>query len=415
MPIQRFLVFLGLVGLCMAALTGLGAAESGPAAAPLTAAERIDALVEMFDPNTRVPIENTFQNPASELASEVQTGAWFSFLLFLPFLILPQVLLLVVIFKFRDRRDGRKPATFIHNHRLEIFWTAVPILVVIVVAIPMTQLVYRMDLPGEERAGEQALTVTVIGKQFQWKYEYPQYPGFTVGYFDQRQQPVVLQKDRLTTMQFTSEDVNHAWAVPAFGIKKDCFPHPRFNYAWFTPQRAGFFDGQCYELCGEDHGKMVLSAVVVEEERDFLDWVATQRHALDAREVVAALRATDGDADAASEEALTEAVADYFADDRSDERVLALQYWAGYSYNLAIGDQESVVHSSDDPDAVAEAEAAIERLRIAAADQRPALDELIRTALAAPPAPADDSGEQDTGAGQDADDATGPDTGPQEG
>ncbi|MDA3959229.1 MAG: cytochrome c oxidase subunit II [Planctomycetota bacterium] len=368
------------------ALSILGLAAAEPA---LADAERVDALVELFDPNTQIPIENTFQNPASELAEEVQSGAWFSFLLFLPFLILPQVLLLVVIFKFRDRKDGRKPATFIHNNKLEIFWTALPVVVVIIVAIPMTQLVYKMDLPAAN-ADQDGLTVVVIGKQFQWKYEYPQYPGLKVGYADGRQQPVVLQKDRMVTLQFTSEDVNHAWSVPAFGVKKDCFPAPRFNYAWFTPTRTGFFDGQCYELCGEDHGRMVLSAVVAEE-ADFKAWVNIQSNSLDARDVVELLRKTDDSQLGEDVAALSQAVTDYFADDRSAGRTLALQYWAGYSYNLDVGDQEKILHTSRENERKASAEVEATRIRALATEQRPVLDNLIKTTLSrlgAKPAPA---------------------------
>lgn len=358
-----------IAGLLLVSAGLLGAAEMSP--------ERIDALVTLFDPNTKVDIQNAFTAPASEISEMVKDATWFASLMFAPFLVLPIVLLLYVVFKFRDRGDGRKPATFIHNDKLEIFWTAVPILVVIVVAIPITKLIYVTDLPPENAALRDPLKLEVIGKQFQWKYKLHDY-GVEMGWDDDRQQPIVLQKDRLTTLYFTSEDVNHAWAVPAFGVKKDCFPAPRYNYAWFTPNRVGYYDGQCYELCGENHGKMVLSAVVAEEE-DFEAWIDFQHHRLDAKDVAAALRATDGSADAQGE--LEAALATYFAEDRSTERIDSLNYWAAYSYNLSAGDAEVEGDTS-----VAQA------IRDAADEQLPVLRNLIADTLASPP-PAQESPE----------------------
>ena len=300
------------------------------------APDRIDELVGMFDPNTQVDIQNAFTSPASDVSKEVQDATWFASIMFAPFLVLPIVLLIYVVFKFRDRGDGRQPATFIHNDKLEIFWTAIPILVVVIVSIPMTRLIFYTDLPPEDEDVRDPLKVEVIGQQFLWNYSYPEY-GVQMGWADERQQPVVLQKDRLTTLYFTSRDVNHAWAVPAFGVKKDCFPAPRYNYAWFTPNRVGFYDGQCYELCGENHGKMVLSAVVAEED-DFLAWIDFQRHALDARDVAAVVRETDEDAGV--QQSLMDAVKTYLDAGHSPARINALLYWVAYSYNIAAGDLE---------------------------------------------------------------------------
>ncbi|MHC5067350.1 MAG: cytochrome c oxidase subunit II [Planctomycetota bacterium] len=347
------------LSLLLALMLGL----SSVVAADELSSARIDELVAQFDPNQVVDIANAFTAPASEISEDVQSAAWFSLLVFLPFLILPQVLLVVVIVKFRKRGDNdeRKPATFTHNNKLEIFWTAVPVLALIVVAIPMTKLLHKTDLPPEHLHTIDELHVEVVGKQFAWKYAYPEY-DITVD-FAARQQPVVLEKDRLTTMSFMSNDVNHAWAVPAFGIKKDCFPAPRVNYAWFTPKVGGFFDGQCYELCGEDHGKMIVTAIVADEP-EFDIWVGLQRHRVDAGEVVEAVRG--GDVTAARA-----AVAAYLTADRSAERRNALRYWLAQHYNVAIHDAElATANGVDDAD-----DAAI--IGREAATRRAELDALI--------------------------------------
>jgi hypothetical protein len=240
---------------------------------------------------------------------------------------------------------------------------------VVIVAIPITRLIYIPDLPPEDIERQNPMELVVIGKQFLWKYEYPAY-GVSIGFEDRRQQPVVLQKDRLTSLHITSEDVNHAWAVPAFGIKKDAFPAPRFNYAWFTPNQTGFFDGQCYELCGEDHGKMIITAVVAEEP-EFRAWIGFQQNRFDAKEVVALLRATDAGGEATAQEALEQALAGYFAEDRGEIRRNALHYWAAYSYNLEAGDR---LIADDKPGATA--------IRELADEQRAILRNLTQTTIA---------------------------------
>ncbi len=127
--------------------------------------------------------------PASDVARRVVGMTWFSALVFLPFLVLPLVLLLVVIWKFRDRGDGRKPATFTHNARIEIIWTAIPCLALAVVALPVYEVLYFMELPPADKKDQQVITVT--GKQFAWDYEYK-------GIY---KDPTALKKESLTSGQ----------------------------------------------------------------------------------------------------------------------------------------------------------------------------------------------------------------------
>ena len=128
------------------ALLMLCAAVSTAAETPaVPAAEQVDRYVALFnqdllalDDKRRVvtPITGAFDAPASDIARDVAQATWFSLLVFLPFLVLPQVLLIWIIWKYRKREDGRAPATFTGNHRLEIIWTAIPVVALIIVGIP---------------------------------------------------------------------------------------------------------------------------------------------------------------------------------------------------------------------------------------------------------------------------------------
>jgi len=308
-------------------------------------------LARDVSPYQEKAIEHLFLgDPATDVAEDVKSATWFSFMIFLPFLVLPEILLLVVIFRFRDRRDGRKPATFIHNNRLEIIWTAIPIFALIVVAIPMLNLLDFTDRPHPGIAKEEAVEVEVTGKQFSWVYEYPAYRfKFNVAP-DGRQLPVILREGRVARLWITSQDVNHAWWVPAFGVKRDAFAD-RFTHTWFTPTRSGWFEGNCAELCGYDHGMMVITARVLEPER-FEEWAAYQTWGPDAREVVDALSA---------DEPVEPVLAAYLDAGDDLRRRRALRFWAAYAEELDAGAIEWADPILEDGDHAEEARAARSR------------------------------------------------------
>jgi cytochrome c oxidase subunit 2 len=272
---------------------------------------------------------DAFTAPASDIARDVQQGTWFSTLVFLPFLVLPLALLLYIIFKFRARPDQpRSPATFMGNHTLEIVWTAIPCVALVIVGIPMWGLLYKMELPPGDQSKD--MVVEVRGKSFAWDYKYLKLGGdrptrredqFELGADAAGvQEPLVLVQGRRVILNMTSNDVNHAWWIPAFGIKKDCIKG-RYTNAWFTPDTLGFFKGQCAELCGQGHGIMLCSAVVVDE-ADFALWTDLQRHRADAARVWNALTAAVPDPGATQA-----AVSAYLAKDASPGRRFALRYW----------------------------------------------------------------------------------------
>ena len=318
------------------AVIGLSWSMEPVAALP---AEPVDVWVDKFHPDIfalgpdRKPVHrmtDAFFTPASDVARDMTSNNTFNLLVFLPFLLLPQVLLLYVIFKFRDRRDGRKAATFMGNHGLEIVWTAIPMLALVIVSIPIWPILWKMELPPESTTN--ALNVEVRGKKFAWDYQYLSAPesGLGIGQdVNGNQEALVLVKDRTTILNITSNDVNHAWWVPAFGVKKDAVIG-RYNNTWFTPDTLGVYKGQCAELCGQGHGIMWISAVVVTPE-DFAIYKTLAHHRNDTQKVWNAVWPGPGkEPDAAQ---LDAAVAAFLIKEPGHFRAFALRYWMAYNFS----------------------------------------------------------------------------------
>jgi cytochrome c oxidase subunit 2 len=304
---------------------------------------QVDGYVKLFNqdlyalqsPKGKVvtPMAGIYDAPASDIARDVAKGTWFSFLVFLPFLILPQVLLVYIIWKYRRKNDGRAPATFTGNHRLEIIWTAIPCVALIIVGIPMWDLLVKMEAPPADQRRD--MVVEVRGKSFAWDYKYQRLGGegmtrredqFEIGQdVVGSQEPLVLVKDRRVIMNLTSNDVNHAWWIPAFGVKKDTIKG-RYTNIWFTPDTLGFFKGQCAELCGQGHGIMLISALVVGED-DFAVWSEAQRRRGDTVRVWSAISAKEIDA-----KALEDAVQTYLQKGSDPWRLFALRFWVASNF-----------------------------------------------------------------------------------
>ena len=306
--------------------------------APAPAASEVERYVALFNQDlyalkgpkgpVLTPMAGAFDAPASDIARDVAQATWFSLIVFLPFLVLPQILLVWIIWKYRKKQDGRTPATFTGNHRLEFVWTAIPVVALIIVSIPMWDLLVKMEAPPADQRRD--MVVEVRGKSFAWDYKYQRLGGdsptrredqFEVGQdVVGVQEPLVLVKDRRVILNLTSNDVNHAWWIPAFGVKKDTIKG-RYTNTWFTPERLGLFKGQCAELCGQGHGIMLISALVVDEP-DFAVWSQLQRHRGDSVRVWSALSGAEVDA-----KALDEAVAAYLKKGSDPWRTFALRYW----------------------------------------------------------------------------------------
>jgi cytochrome c oxidase subunit 2 len=180
------------------------------------------------------------------------------------------------------------PVNVVHASTLEVIWTIVPGLVLMVIAIPSFALLYAAD-----ELVDPAMTIKVVGHQWYWSYEYSDYEtddGESLN-FDS----YIVQEDDLTIGQLrllevdnrvvvptnthvrvivTAADVLHCWAVPSFGFKIDACPG-RLNQSSIFVQREGVYYGQCSEICGVNHGFMpiVVEAVSLD---DYVSWISSK-------------------------------------------------------------------------------------------------------------------------------------------
>jgi cytochrome c oxidase subunit 2 len=185
------------------------------------------------------------------------------------------ILLLVVMVKFR-RSANPNPSKSTHNSLLEVVWTVIPIIILIVIAVPSFRLLYFIDKVPDDVG----LTVKVVGHQWYWTYEYQDHKFSFDANLNEKAKPRLLETDNRvvlpvnTTVRvlLTADDVIHAWTVPAFGMKFDTIPG-RLAETWVNVRKEGVYYGQCSELCGARHSKMPIAVEVVSKEK-FTAWVA---------------------------------------------------------------------------------------------------------------------------------------------
>jgi len=221
------------------------------------------------------------------------------------------VLMLICVVRFNAKANPT-PSTRTHNTILEVLWTAVPTLILVVIAVPSVKLLFlQLDLP------EPDVTIKVTGAQWNWIYEYPDEdieiysymigsPGTAIPdelegqfgdagpvlnyaynedvqkllehYGHTREEfllaadaRILVPVDANVHLLITANDVIHNWAMPSFGIKMDAMPG-RINETWFRATETGVYYGQCSELCGQAHSYMPIVVEVVSQE-DYDTWV----------------------------------------------------------------------------------------------------------------------------------------------
>ena len=192
------------------------------------------------------------------------------------------VLLIVVVARYRAAKNPT-PSRTTHNTMLEVVWTLIPVLILVVIVIPSMKMLYFVD-----RTHEPDMTLKVVGYQWYWGYSYPdhgieEFSANMIPDADLKEgQPrllatdteVVLPVDTNVRVLVTANDVIHSWAVPAFGVKTDAVPG-RTNETWVRVEKEGTYYGQCSEICGVNHAFMPIQVRAVSKEA-FAAWVATQ-------------------------------------------------------------------------------------------------------------------------------------------
>jgi cytochrome c oxidase subunit 2 len=188
------------------------------------------------------------------------------------------------------KSKGAVPAQFHESTKVEILWTAIPFVILIVMAIPATKTLIAM-----EDASKADITIKITGSQWKWHYEYmgedvefysmlatPQNEITNLAdknpnYLLEVDKPLVLPINQKVRFLMTSDDVIHSWWVPDFAVKKDA--NPGFiNETWTNINEVGTYRGQCAELCGKDHGFMPV-VVEAKTEEDFKTWLAEAKQA----------------------------------------------------------------------------------------------------------------------------------------
>jgi cytochrome c oxidase subunit 2 len=187
-----------------------------------------------------------------------------------------EAILVLTLIKFRKRPGQPEPEHVHGNTTLEIAWTVIPLLILIIIGVPTIRTIFKTQAV----ARSDALQVEVIGHQWWWEFRYPQY---TMPGMNGRTDTVVTANELYLpigkTVNFTlkSKDVIHSFWVPALGGKRDVVTN-HTNYLWFTPDSttADAFNGACVEYCGTSHANMRFKAFVVAQ-ADFDSWLANQK------------------------------------------------------------------------------------------------------------------------------------------
>jgi cytochrome c oxidase subunit 2 len=204
------------------------------------------------------------------------------------------------LLKFRKSQGAVPDTTMLHSTKVEVIWTIIPVVILVVMAIPAAELILKM-----EDSRNSGLSIRVTGYQWKWEYQYMDAgegidffstlarssnfarqlhsgvdPNSVDNYLLDVDKPLVIPSGTKVRLLLTSDDVIHAWWVPDFGAKRSVIPG-YVNELWFKVDagKEGTYRGQCAALCGRDHGFMPVVVTVLTPD-DFAKWVAEQKAAL---------------------------------------------------------------------------------------------------------------------------------------
>jgi cytochrome c oxidase subunit 2 len=225
------------------------------------------------------PWQLGFQEPATPVMESINSLHNLLLVIIIAISVFVLALLLYCIVRFRESANPN-PSKTSHNTVIEVIWTVVPVIILVVIAIPSFRLLYFSDVIPEAD-----MTLSATGHQWYWSYQYPDHGNFgfdsTMVPDDELKpgqkrllsvdNPVVVPVGATVRVQLSAADVLHAWAVPSFGVKTDTVPG-RLNETWFRVTREGTYYGQCSELCGVNHGYMPIEIRVVSQQA-FDAWV----------------------------------------------------------------------------------------------------------------------------------------------
>ncbi len=232
------------------------------------------------------------QNAATKIAEEQAWLHWFMLVICTVIFVAVFGVMFYSILKHR-KSLGHKPATFHESVKVEIAWTVIPFIIVILMALPATKAVV-----AQKDTSNADLTIKATGIQWKWGYDYIKGEGEGISFLStldsthrelsnngavgakpndyllKVDNPMVVPVNKKVRIITTATDVIHSFAVPAFGIKQDAIPG-FVRDTWFRAERTGDFYGQCSELCGKEHAYMPIHVKVVSAE-DYAAWTKDQ-------------------------------------------------------------------------------------------------------------------------------------------
>jgi cytochrome c oxidase subunit 2 len=214
--------------------------------------------------------------PESPNADKIRNGYLFITVFALAIFVLVEALLLVFVFRYRRRKRPQfEDGADVHGAtKVELAWTAGPVIVLfLIVAFIFVELPGIKDIP-QATAGEEQLGITVTGRQFYWQYEYE---NGAIAIDHMRAPEGVPVRLEVTS---PDSDVIHSWWIPALGGKIDAIPGMT-NETWFKAEKAGTYAGQCAELCGLEHARMLATVEVMPRDQ-FDGWLAQRKTEQDA-------------------------------------------------------------------------------------------------------------------------------------
>ncbi len=268
-------------------LAGAAFAQNAPAAAAPATTQDVPVL------GRPIPGGMGFQPAATSIAREQHGLDQLILIIISVIVVFVTLLLLYCAWRFHEKRNP-VPAKFTHNSPLEIAWTIVPILILVVIgSFSLPVLFNQLEIPKGD------INLKITGNQWYWSYAYtddqvafdsfllPKEKLVQAGYDESdyllaTDTQVVLPVNKIVSVTVTGSDVIHAWYVPAFGVMHSAVPG-RLGEFWFKPEKEGIYFGQCTNICGKDHAYMPITVKVVSQEA-YDAWLAQAKvdHAADA-------------------------------------------------------------------------------------------------------------------------------------
>jgi len=269
------------------------AASAWAGTAAFTAAQAVNDL-----PGGPAVNQLNLHPPVTKIAEELHWLHWFMLIICTVVFVAVFGVMFYSIWKHR-KSVGHKAATFHESVTVEIAWTVVPFIIVILMALPATKAVVAM-----KDTSNSDLTIKATGYQWKWGYDYLKGEGEGIGFLsalDPKQRamsdsgkppqtddyllkvdnPLVVPVGKKVRIITTANDVIHSWMVPAFGVKQDAIPG-FVRDTWFRAEQTGDFYGQCVELCGKEHAYMPIHVKVLSAE-DYSKWVAEEQKKMAAK------------------------------------------------------------------------------------------------------------------------------------